>query len=265
MSTGSVFNSSIGLPIEVVDKVFGFLEYDVLFWNVSVVCKEWRARPLVQDVISIYMKETQACLNAGYPLDLINSLLKHSIVIGRLPALPVVVGYPGTHYRDFIHIKDMVNPLTKKPTSLMRFKQPDHREFGLVMRIKCFALIKFKELVSIKSSDFHSLLDREALRCYPKRIAFETGMSPPDSVDDHSERLLFLTVCEGSTSTTVSTNHWSDDDNAFMNYAYKLKGIDKQITREKSLSQCMEEMLIGDGLFQIYSPPDQISPPPITT
>ncbi|HEX4839335.1 MAG TPA: hypothetical protein VFU89_02700 [Rhabdochlamydiaceae bacterium] len=219
---------------------------------------------MVQDVISIYTKETKACVNEGYPLDLINTLLKHSISIWRLPVLPTI-GYHGIYYRECIGLKHMVNPMTGEPTSLMRFKQPTDREFGLIMRIKCHALIKFKELGPMIPSDLHPDLYKHHMwpvKFHSEQNVFETGISSLDS-EPSSGRILFFTIYQWNTPATVSTNHWSADKNAFMNYAYKLKGIDKRITCEKNLSECMEEMLVGDGLFQIYSPPDQNPPPPI--
>ncbi|HEX4851745.1 MAG TPA: hypothetical protein VFV08_13095 [Puia sp.] len=214
------------------------------------------------------MKEGKDCLSEGYPLDLINSLFKHSISICRLPVMPTINIQCGAHYGWLISTRDMVNPMTGKPTSLMRFKQPNDHEFGLLMRIKCHALIKFKELEPIIPRD---LPRSEYEYCmypvnsYPEYNVFETGTSPPDTDEHTPGRILFLTINELNRSTTISSNHWTSDKHTFMNYAYKLKGIDKQISQEKNLSQCVEEMLVGDGLFQIYSPPDQISPPPNTT
>lgn len=82
MSTSHISNSLKTIPSEVVDKIFGFLDYGSLFCSVSLVCSEWRAKPLIQKIICIYNDERKACLNEGYPLDLINSLLKHSISYG---------------------------------------------------------------------------------------------------------------------------------------------------------------------------------------
>jgi hypothetical protein len=270
MTITSVSHSITILPIEVVDKVLGCLDYGSLFWSVSLVCKEWRARPLVQDVISIYTNEKKACLKEGYPIDLINVLLKHSISIWRLPIAPTF-GIEGLRYPDHVDIENMINSETWKPTSLLRYREPTER--GLVVRIKCLASIKLKELEPIVPScpyqyqnltQFHE--HRTPIQFYSEKNVFETELRPQktDSRRASSGGLLFLTIFDQK-QTFLCTNSWRLDTVAFMNYAYQLKGIKKEITSDKKLSQFMEEMVVGDGLFQIYAPPDQNAPPPAPT